>query len=111
MGDTMADYKLADAVQRSMENRTFHVPTAAARHGLGPGDFAKLIFDDKERMWVRVTEVVGDGWYLGELNSYPAVVDLHFGDVIRFHARHVADITLKRGLERLAAKVAGKTDS
>jgi len=43
-------------------------------------------------MWLRVTEIGDEGWYQGELLNHPVIVDLHFGDTVRFHAKHVADI-------------------
>ena len=85
-------YELVDVVQRSVENATFCVPIATARYGLCLGDCVKLIFDNKERMWLRVTEIEDEGWYQGELLNHPVIVDLHFGDTVRFHAKHVADI-------------------
>jgi hypothetical protein len=86
-------YKLVNVAQRGMEHMGFYVPAETVRYGVCRGDFVKLIFDDKERMWVRVTEVEDEGWYQGVLRSYPVMVDgLRFDDTVRFHARHVADI-------------------
>jgi hypothetical protein len=86
-------YHLVDAVQRGMMNATFFVPSQEARMSLCPGDMVKLIFENKERMWVKVKEVESDGQYVGELRNHPVVVEtLRYGDEIRFQARHVADI-------------------
>lgn len=86
-------YKLVDVVLRASSSPKFYVPAASDRKHLCRGDMAKLIFNDEERMWVSVTEVEGLGWYRGELRNHPVSVPLRYGDEVRFHARHVADIS------------------
>ena len=87
-------YHLVEAVQRSLSSPKFFVPSLEARMSLCRGDFAKLIFNNEERMWVVVKEIEGEGQYVGELRNHPVVVDtVRYGDEIRFQARHVANIS------------------
>lgn len=53
-------YRLIDVLKRSSESPSFYVPSENERMSLCRGDFAKLFFDDKERLWV-----AGDGGVLG----------------------------------------------
>ena len=87
-------YHLVDAVQRSQSSSTFFIPSLDERMSLCRGDFAKLIFNNEERMWVKVTGVEGGGRYVGELRNHPVVVDsVRYGDSIHFEARHISDLT------------------
>ncbi|WP_206075657.1 hypothetical protein [Marinobacter sp. NP-4(2019)] len=88
---------------------TFWIPELAARKSLKRGDAEKLLFQIEfldeggapfiqvERMWVIVSEVIGDS-YIGTLDSKPATVEpeddvyLVFGAEIPFKAEHIADI-------------------
>jgi len=89
----LAAHELVDVVERNKECRlTFHLPPEGARTSLCPGNLVKLIFDDRERMWVRVREVAGVK-YRGVLVSRPAVLrTIEQGDVVDFGPEHVADI-------------------
>ena len=83
---------------------TFWIPSLVARQGLYPGSLVKLVFrmeseDDAqvERMWVVVTERIGNGEaYLGVLSNDPyfegALGRLEFGFELPFEPRHVVDI-------------------
>ena len=87
-------YHLVDAVQRSMSSPNFFVPTEEARMSLCRGDMVKLLFANKEKMWVLVKEVESKGRYIGELRNHPVVIDtVRYGDTIHFEARHIADIS------------------
>jgi len=87
----------------------FWIPPLEARQNLRRGQAAKLIFDIQtedehgnttvggERMWVIVTERVGD-FYIGLLDNQPASVEpdenvyLCFGAEVPFLPEHVIDI-------------------
>lgn len=77
---------------------TFEIPPDYIRDGLIPGDFVKLIFIQKspeagERMWVEVKRALKKG-YEGVLANHPVVIeDLQYGDIVKFEAKHVADVT------------------
>jgi hypothetical protein len=86
-------YRLVDVVARSRRHRlTFHVPPEEERTSLRPKDVAKLVFDDRERMWVEIREVAC-GRYRGVLLGRPAVLlAVRQGDVVDFGPEHVADV-------------------
>jgi len=76
------------------------IPEEAVRRGLGPGGLAALVFaretafDDElgkyERLWVEVSEVDGEGGYVGNLDNQPTFIrGLTHGAEVRFHAGHV----------------------
>jgi hypothetical protein len=88
----------------------FWIPAKDDRERLTPGQGVKLIFDISvsdengsvtllggERMWVIVTERIGDA-YIGILDNEPASLDpaadhyLRLGAEIPFRAEHVIDI-------------------
>jgi len=88
---------------------TFEIPPAIQRHNLKRGQAAKLMFEIEsededgtlditcERMWVIVTEMVGDT-YIGILDSQPISIEhgedvyLCFGAEVPFKAEHVIEI-------------------
>lgn len=97
---------LDDGEERHREApKEFWLPSAEAREGLQPGDYAKLIFhisvdDDEapasvERMWVVVRERIPGG-YLGTLDNDPDAIEendeLWSGIELPFAARHVIDV-------------------
>jgi hypothetical protein len=91
-------WKLENVEARAKENPdTFQIPDLRDRQGLEPGMFAKLIFlhgDSGERMWVEVKQRFGPGRYEGVLANNPVVIEsLEFGDVLKFEAKNVAEIT------------------
>lgn len=99
-----ASWTLGDAAARASENPyTFWKPSGELIARLGPGNFAKLIFefasDDPEapgaeRMWVRITGRTGDR-FEGVLDNEPRYIrDLAPGAVVRFDPRHVIDSDL-----------------
>ena len=99
------------SAERSHEDHpeTFSIPPRKARENLKRGQAAKLIFDIEgtdedgsivvqgERMWVIVSERVGDT-YVGILDAQPQCLEpsddvyLCFGAEIAFQAEHVIDI-------------------
>jgi hypothetical protein len=85
---------LGNAEERSAQHpTTFHIPSREERTSLNIGEYAKLIFDDRERMWVCVTDIVADG-YVGSLANDPVAVDMEHGDEVRFRPEHIADILI-----------------
>ena len=89
----------------------FEIPPLQARQNLERGQAAKLIFDIEgvdedgsvvaqgERMWVIVSERVGDH-YVGILDVQPQAIEpaddvyLCFGAEVPFRAEHVTDIDI-----------------
>jgi hypothetical protein len=87
--------RLINVEKRAKDNpKTFEIPDLLERQNLKMGHFAKLIFNDKERMWVKVTEVL-EGSYVGTLANEPVVVKMKFGDRVEFEPKHIADIYVK----------------
>jgi hypothetical protein len=86
-------YRLVDVVARSRRHKlTFHVPSEEERTSLRPKDAAKLVFDDRERLWVEVCEAAG-GRYRGVMLGRPAVLlAVRKGDIVDFGPEHVADV-------------------
>jgi hypothetical protein len=94
-------WELIDAeVRAARYPKKFRLPPKAERHALVIGAFAKLIFDDRERMWVEVTNREHGGWYRGELRNDPYGLPGAYGDAVRFHARHVIEIESAEGMAR-----------
>ena len=72
--------------------KTFKIPSRKDRKTLKPGDHAKLIFCEEERMWVKVTGVEGNR-YLGELDNEPIVLtSLTLGDAVVFGPEHICQL-------------------
>jgi hypothetical protein len=89
-------YQLVDVEARNLEHpRTFEILPHKERASLAVGDLAQLCFDDKERMWVEVTDVrrdCGHVSYYGKLRNEPLFVKVRVSEVIRFQPRHVFKI-------------------
>lgn len=99
------DYILVDVEKRARENPvTFRIPTVTDRKSLKKGDCAKLIFDDKERMWVVIDKRLPGGSYQGHLDSTPITTPLERGDEIVFKPHHVASIMTSNDLRRSLEK-------
>jgi hypothetical protein len=101
METLMEPYFLVDAEERARETPdTFLIPPRALRSVLRCEDMAKLIFSDKERMWVEIVKVTHavvapQTTYLGTLQNVP--IDhgaLKVGDLITFEPRHIIDVAL-----------------
>lgn len=87
-------YSLTNVEERARAHpQTFEIPLEIDRRTLKPGDWAKLIFNDAERMWVMVDKQYENGGYRGLLRSDPLCVsNLRRGDVVMFQPHHVAGI-------------------
>ena len=89
------EMNLTNAVERNrLHPDTFYVPPEDERRNLKVGDFAKLGFEDRERMWVLVTGKEGD-LYFGLLSNTPMSVDMKYGDKVEFEQHHIMDILSK----------------
>jgi uncharacterized protein YegJ (DUF2314 family) len=85
-------YQLVNVEERAASAPdTFENFPRSERESLQVGNLAKLIFDDRERMWVKITEVK-DGRYKGTLGNSPAFVDLQFGEEVEFGPENISDI-------------------
>jgi hypothetical protein len=76
---------------------TFEIPTRAAREALRPGNLAKVIItdeDDAERFWVKVTQNIPGGRYVGTIQNHLICFEVPLGEPIEFGPEHVADIWL-----------------
>ena len=88
---------LADVEKRAARCQSFEIPSREEREDLWPGDLAKLVFMDVgERLWVRVTDVMGRGSYVGSMVSRPLHSDRRMGGRIFFGPENVADIARRR---------------
>jgi len=71
------------------------VPTEQELNSIQIGDSVKLLINDKERMWVEVTEIKG-GILKGKIDTVPYVItEVHFGDIVPFKKENICEI-LKR---------------
>ena len=69
----------------------FEAPSQEDLSKLKTGDFVKLCFEDKERMWVKIL-LVSDDTITGILDSNPTMVNLKAGDKVKFKREHVYEI-------------------
>jgi hypothetical protein len=88
--------KLANVEERNAEsNGKFWIPPLHERQSLEPGDYAKVIFatEPGERMWVKVSALLGGMRYLGVLSNAPVVTsEFMMGDKVEFGAENVCEI-------------------
>lgn len=96
------DFTLENTVKEHNNNpRTFRIPDQSEIDALEKGDLVKLIFlMDKptedgcmaERMWVNITEHIGDD-FKGTLDNTPYFIkSINEGDKISFRAENIATI-------------------
>lgn len=90
-------YELADVEDRNRQSPdTFRIPEADDRDNVPIGAYVKLIFNEAERMWVKLhrricidEKIV----YVGELANDPVIVtELTAGDEVTFEPKHICDI-------------------
>lgn len=91
-------YQLVDVEERNREHPdTFEIPEGAVRRSLKPGEFAKVIFNDEERMWLQVEGIDEQGRYVGVLKNQPiCIAGLSYGDRVTFEAKHICDFMDRR---------------
>lgn len=97
------DYHLTNGEEQHEKHpETFWIPSRDARISLIVGDSAKVIFNPSsnigfaERMWVKITEVLEPGKYVGTLDNHPVNPQfngLHLGSVVEFESCHVIQIS------------------
>jgi hypothetical protein len=97
-------YYLEDAVWMAQYRADVNPPPEDVRNNLPVGTYVKLLFrfaaenaerkdNETERMWVLITELDDDEYYVGTLENDPNHDDvLSFGDTIHFHPLHVMEI-------------------
>ena len=87
---------LVDAAQKNKEHPdSFEIPSNEELNSLKAGDYVKLIFGGKERMWVEITSLDSDNNYKGKLSNVPLFIDFEFGDIITFKREHICSIQNK----------------
>lgn len=98
--------ELADVEQRARSYPdSFEIPGRDDREGLRLDDCAKLVFADRERMWVQIVAVQfrpgKPPLYTGKLVNEPVTLrGLRYGDRLKFEPRHVCAIQWARGRVR-----------
>jgi len=85
---------LVNAELRAATVPTFQIPNRERRERIRPGMFVKLIFDDKERMWVKVTAAAGARpvRYWGRIASTPVATPYQFDESVTFGPEHIIAI-------------------
>lgn len=94
-------YYLVNAVERNKKfPKSFIIPNKDDINNLNLDDNVKLIFDDKERMWVKITEILSTQKngirtikkLKGKLNNNPVIVKIPENEYIEFEPKHIIDI-------------------
>lgn len=97
-------YYLEDAVWLAQYRDDVNPPPDEVRNNLSAETYVKLLFrfraedaarqdNDTERMWVLITEVDEDGFYVGTLENDPHHDRiLKYGDTVHFHPVHVMTV-------------------
>jgi len=72
--------------------KTFEAPDANELEAVKVGDSVKVCINNKERLWVEVTEING-GQLKGRIDNCPVFIDeVDFGDTINFRKENIYDI-------------------
>jgi hypothetical protein len=106
-GVKVKSWKLENVEKTSLANpNTFFIPSAEERKSKNIGDQVRLHFVLKEpdeeaprteRMWVKITETLSNG-YKGVLINQPLyITDLNMGDKIEFQSNNIAQTIVKKG--------------
>ena len=97
-------YYLEDAVWISQYRDDVKPPSAEIRESLSSGTYVKLLFrfraedadrqdNNTERMWVLISGLDDDGYYVGTLENDPEHNDIvKHGDTVHFHPLHVMQV-------------------
>lgn len=85
--------QLVDAQQMAKTYpKTFSAPDMQDLDGVKVGDSVKICVNNKERLWVQVTEILGSN-LKGTIDNNPIVIDdVNYGDVINFKKENIYDI-------------------
>ena len=93
MDNKKLPYRLIDVEERAkLYSATFAIPVRSLREGLWPGNLVKLDFDNRERMWVKISGQYATKNYFGILISSPLHLGLRHGDPIEFGPEHIMEI-------------------
>lgn len=80
---------LVDARARHLKHpKTFEIPDEKELAALRVGHHAKVIVNDKERIWVCITRV-DEARFAGTIANQPLTFDGNFGDDVCFEAKHI----------------------
>jgi len=72
---------------------TFSAPDKEALGNISVGDSVKICVNNKERLWVEVTEIKGEGKLIGKIDNSPITIDdVSFGDSLIFKEENIYDI-------------------
>jgi len=72
---------------------TFSAPNKEELSKVVVGDCVKICIDNKERLWVEVTEIKGGGVLKGRIDNVPVLVEgISFGDSLLFKEENIYDI-------------------
>lgn len=83
----MTAHMLGNVEEEALRVSGYRIPPASLRRNLGPGDLAEVVMlsgRGADPRWVKVTGVLGAGYYAGILES---------GEPVRFGAEHVSDLS------------------
>ena len=89
----MNKYTLVDCWERNKKHpKTFEIPTKMKLKELKVGSIVKLIFDDRERMWVEIMGKRLNTW-IGRLDNKPYdLTHLKLNDEIEFENKHICEV-------------------
>ena len=83
-------YSLSSAAEMAVKHPdTFQAPSFQETDNLKVGDNVKLCFNNRERMWVEITELMDYQRFKGVLRNTPIFVDLMYGEEVEFEAQHI----------------------
>lgn len=89
-------YTLVDVTERHRENPdTFEIPSQEEIDNLEIQDYCKVILNDKERIWVQITDKISKDFFKGTVENdtvFKKIHGLDFKDVITFKSIHICDI-------------------
>jgi hypothetical protein len=114
LGYKMGSWRLTDTEKLAKENKyTFYKPSREITKNLKVGNIVKLTFEfdssnldhpSAERMWVEITEIIGDR-FKGKLDNNPFYLhELYAGDEIIFEFKHIIDHDLELSEPNLVDK-------
>ena len=88
----MNKYTLVDCWERHKQHpTTFEIPEKVELKELKIGSMVKLIFNDKERMWVEIMGKRLSTW-IGRLDNHSISVNLELNAEIEFENKHICNI-------------------
>ncbi len=84
---------LSDVQELSKSNpKTFEAPKESELEKIKVGDSVKVCINNKERLWVHVTEVCGNN-LKGTIDNCPITLEeVSFGDLISFRKENVYSV-------------------